>query len=194
MATGKNSRSLLTKSVNNEKTTKSKEKKDSDSDFEDQNRANTATAKGREKTGKSKPTAFDEEDLEYGNGSSAGLMEGLMRKRDNDNNANQLPLRKANNALHTSFVRAMEIHEGPLLYVDKKVENAIANGKFEIKFMLSDVEGLGSSSHADYVSFIQLLDILGYTAKYKNDNEDNKEKDRFYPSTTIYLNWLPRKR
>jgi hypothetical protein len=139
----------------------------------------------------------DEEDDEAP--SSAGTREvGLSRRQRpaTDETEPALPLRKATTALHQSMHIAMSKHADALAYIDRKIERAKSQGFFSIKFTFGEVEGLGASSHAEYVAFVQMLAILGYTAKYTNEaTEHQHAKDAvFLPQTVIHLDWLPQKK
>ena len=137
----------------------------------------------------------DEEDEDSASGLSTGLREVVVRRRAH--NENRLPLRKAEDALRETFAVANQKHSDALAYIDEKVKRAMTQGLFSIKFTFGEVEGLCASSHGEYVAFIQLLDILGYTAKYANTNTNDgerREKEIFLPQTIIFLDWLPRKK
>jgi hypothetical protein len=154
---------------------------------------------GRGKLAQHHIESDDEEDLD-GDGSTAGLREvGVARKNKGEHghahNHDDVPLRNGKIALQQSFHVAISKHADALAYINKKVERASRGGLFSTKFTFGEVEGLGASSHAEYVAFVQLLDILGYTAKYSNGKgSDPESKEVFQPPTVIFLDWLPRKK
>jgi hypothetical protein len=143
----------------------------------------------------------DDDELD---GVTAGLREvGITRKTPKDAAGDEpsSPLRLAKVALHQTYVTGLKKYHNSLVWIDTKVNRAMSQSQFSIKFLLSDVDDLGSTSHQEYVGFIQLLSVMGYAATYSNGDEDEKPKGQhvpkrpaFAPDTTIMLSWMPQKK
>jgi|ERR1019366_612890 hypothetical protein len=104
------------------------------------------------------------------------------------------PLRPAKVALKQALDMALDKHSSALGWIDQKVARATRSGQFSFKFTFGEVEGLNVASHSEYVAFIQLLDIHGYSAKYINSKTEDIHKELFVPSTTIIIDFLPKKK
>ncbi len=139
----------------------------------------------------------EEADSDEENGPSAGLRE--VSKRTARHNVTEappgtIPLRTADVALKQTMQVAVTKNADALAYIDERVERARSQGLFTIEFTFGEVEGLGAASHREYVAFVQLLSILGYTAKYSNgEKPEPATKEIFQPSTRIFLEWIPKK-
>ena len=158
----------------------------------------------------------DEEDDEIGN-VTAGLREAAISKKkatqkaiahvkkpashasiqgedvDSTLSRPDMPLRHARVALKHALDVALEKNSTALTWIDQKVRRAQSQGYFSFRFTFGEVEGLNAASNAEYIAFIQLLDLHGYNAQYVNKGEET-HKEVFVPSTTILLNFLPKKK
>jgi len=148
---------------------------------------------------KPKVLAYEDEegDSDEERGSSSGLREIATRKTVNSHQIEgpmpHIPLRSADVALKQTLQIATSKNGDALAYIDDKVERAKSQGLFSTEFTFGEIEGLGAASHKEYVGFIQLLHIMGYNAKYVNNDKKDNTKEIFQPSTVIYLEWIPKK-
>jgi hypothetical protein len=167
--------------------------------------AKPVVARSGSRTSKAKHREADYEEDDYEDdyhAQTSGLHEVGVSSRGGpasslaDRPAGTSALRLASQARRRAFHVALEKHEGALQWLDQKMSRANEQGLFTVNFAFSEVDGLVAASHAEYVGFIQLLDILEYNAKYTNGSEkaDGIDKDKFYPSTRIFVDCLPKKR
>lgn len=80
----------------------------------------------------------------------------------------QLPLTPASDIYAIAQAAAINRYGDSLVWVDKRVKKAAANGSYEVTFRMADVENLTCSNNADYRGFLATVACCGYNVVARN--------------------------